>query len=86
MSASALYAVDMPELVTEDVSAYERMAIAMANNPEKLQILRRKLAHNRNTQPLFDTTLFTGYMETAYGAMWDRYRNGLPPASIEIEG
>ena len=84
MSASALVALDLPELVTTDLKSYQQLALDLARNPAKLKALRSKLAANRNVKPLFDTALFTKHIETAFGTMWERYASGLPPVSFEI--
>ena len=42
------------------------MAIALASNPEKLKQIRKKLAANRLTTPLFNTDLFAIHIETAF--------------------
>jgi protein O-GlcNAc transferase len=60
------------------------MAIELAAAPEKLAAIKRKLAANRLTTPLFDTRLFTEDIEAAYVAMFDRHRAGLAPDHIEI--
>jgi len=46
--------------------------------------IKRKLAENRLTKPLFDTEVFTRYIEAAYRAMYDRYQVGLPPDHIVV--
>ena len=53
-------------------------------HPEKLAAIKRKLAENRLTTPLFDTKLFTKHIEAAYTAMYERYQAGLPPDHIVI--
>ena len=37
---------------------YQRMAIDFATNPEKLTVVKRKLAENRLSTPLFSTRTF----------------------------
>jgi hypothetical protein len=44
-----------------------------------------KLARNRLSFPLFDTNRFRRHIETAYIAMWERYRSGAPPAAFSVE-
>jgi predicted O-linked N-acetylglucosamine transferase (SPINDLY family) len=46
--------------------------------------IRRKLAANRATTPLFDTALFARRIEAAYAAMHQRHQEGLAPANISI--
>ena len=53
-------------------------------DPEKLAAIKRKLASNRLTAPLFDTQLFTKHIEAAYAAMYERYQAELPPDHIYV--
>jgi predicted O-linked N-acetylglucosamine transferase (SPINDLY family) len=83
--ASVLNAIGLPELVTTTLEDYERLAIELATNPEKLTRIKRKLADNRLTTPLFDTKLFTKHIESAYTAMYERHQAGLAPDHINIQ-
>jgi len=85
VAASLLRAVGLPELITTTPQDYEKRAIELAKNPDELPAIRRKLAANRGTTPLFDTALFARRIEAAYAAMYQRYRAGLEPANIIVE-
>jgi protein O-GlcNAc transferase len=85
MAASMLHAVGLPELVAESLSHYEALALKVAADPAFSASLKQRLAHNRNTLPLFDTARFTRHIENAYVTMWQRSRRGLPPASFAVE-
>jgi predicted O-linked N-acetylglucosamine transferase (SPINDLY family) len=84
MAASLLRAVGMPELITGSPEAYEKLALELAADTPRLAALRRKLAVNRPTAPLFDTALFTRHIEAAYTAMWQRQQAGHSPEHIVI--
>ena len=84
VAASLLNAIRLPELITTTLEDYEQLAIDLATHPEKLAIIKRKLAENRLTTPLFDTKLFTKHIEAAYTAMYERHQAGLPPDHIVI--
>jgi predicted O-linked N-acetylglucosamine transferase (SPINDLY family) len=84
VAASLLNAIQLPELITTTLEDYERLAIELAVQPEKLTAVKDKLAGNRLTTSLFDTTLFTRHLETAYSVMYERYRAGLAPDHIRI--
>jgi predicted O-linked N-acetylglucosamine transferase (SPINDLY family) len=86
VAASLLNAIRLRELVVPTAQAYESLAIELASNPPALAYIRSKLAHQRCRAPLFDTKLFTKHIELAYRAMYDRYKAGLPPAPIDIQG
>jgi predicted O-linked N-acetylglucosamine transferase (SPINDLY family) len=85
VAASLLTAMGVPELVTSSVEAYEALAIELAGNPERRAAIKRKLAANRQTAPLFDTTRYTRHVEAAYVAMYERWQAGLPPADIAVQ-
>ena len=84
VAASLLDAVGLPELITTSLDAYERMAVDLATHREKLALIKRKLAANRPTMPLFDTKLFTKHIEAGYSAMHERYQAGLAPDHIYV--
>jgi protein O-GlcNAc transferase len=66
VAASLLKAIDLPELVTANASAYEALAFELAKNPPTLNATREKLARNRATAPLYDSAKFTREIEAAY--------------------
>jgi predicted O-linked N-acetylglucosamine transferase (SPINDLY family) len=84
MAASLLTAIDLPELITTTLEAYEQMAIDLATHPEKFAVIKRKLAENRLTTPLFNTKFFTKHIEAAYTAMYERHQAGLAPDHIVV--
>ena len=84
VATSLLNAIGLPELVTRTREEYETLAIELAIHPEKLALIKEKLARNRLTTPLFDTQLFTRHIESAYKAMYARYQAGLPPDHIHV--
>ncbi|WP_063817219.1 tetratricopeptide repeat protein [Bradyrhizobium sp. CCH5-F6] len=86
VGVSLLNAIRLPELVTETPEAYERLAIELAHDRQRLAALRAKLAVNRLRTPLYDTTEYTRQLETAYAAIMRRYRAGLPPDHIRLPG
>lgn len=82
--ASLLNGLQMPELVTATLQDYERLAIELASDPQKLASIKQKLSDNRLRTPLFDTELFTRHIEAAFGAMVERHRAGLAPDHIVV--
>ena len=83
-AASLLNAIGLPELITSTPQEYETAAIDLATDPAKLADIKRKLANNRLTTPLFDTQLFAKHIEAAYTAMYERYQADLPPDHIYV--
>jgi predicted O-linked N-acetylglucosamine transferase (SPINDLY family) len=84
VAASLLTAIGMPELIATDLGDYEAKAIALARDRTRLATLRQRLIVARETAPLFDTDRFRRNLEAAYVAMWERRRQGLPPAPIDV--
>ena len=84
VAASLLNAIGLPELITSTQSQYEALAIELANNPVKLKSIKNKLDTNRLLMPLFDTTLFSKHLESAYKRMFERYEADLMPDHIFI--
>jgi predicted O-linked N-acetylglucosamine transferase (SPINDLY family) len=83
-AASMLFAIGLPELVTETQTEYEALAIELATKPIKLKSIKDKLENNRLTTSLFDTALFTKHIEAAYIKMYEKYQANLPPDHIYI--
>jgi protein O-GlcNAc transferase len=84
VAASLLRAVGLPELVATSLEDYEALALKLAHDPSFLQAIRAKLAHNRDTYPLFDTARFTRHIEAAYVTMWERYQRGEEPQAFAV--
>jgi predicted O-linked N-acetylglucosamine transferase (SPINDLY family) len=82
MGASLATAVGLPELIAWDRPEYERLAIALAREPERLAQIRGKLAAGRASAALFDTPRLTGALETLYRRMYHRNRLGLLPEHL----
>jgi predicted O-linked N-acetylglucosamine transferase (SPINDLY family) len=85
VGASLLNAIGLPELIASTSQEYEALAIELANNPEKLAVIKEKLANNRLTTPLFDTQSFTRHLEAAYAGMFERYRANAPLDDIYVQ-
>jgi predicted O-linked N-acetylglucosamine transferase (SPINDLY family) len=86
VGASLLHAIRLPELITINLDAYEKTAIGLARDHQKLAMIKRRLADHRLTTPLFDTKLFVKGIEKAYVIMYERHRAGLPTDHIYVSG
>ncbi len=84
VAASLLHAMELPELVTYNHAAYQRLAISLGRHPERLAALKRKLRQNRLDAPLFDTRRFARNLEAAYRQVHQRSRDGLEPGDLTI--
>ena len=84
VATSVLKAVGLPELSVASSEQYEALALDLAAHPERLAALKDKLAHARTTAPLFDSDRYRRHLESAYGTMYRRWRNGQAPASFDV--
>jgi hypothetical protein len=84
VAASLLNAIGLPELITNTQEDYVALAIELATNSKKLADTKIKLINNRLTTPLFDSTLFTKNIESAYIKIYERHMSGLSPECIYI--
>ncbi|SNX27941.1 Predicted O-linked N-acetylglucosamine transferase, SPINDLY family [Polynucleobacter meluiroseus] len=84
VAASLLNAIDLTELIANDMGQYEAMAIDFALNSEKLRAIKEKLSRNRSSSALFNTQLFTKNIEAAYSEMYQRYLADLPVEHISV--
>lgn len=66
MAGALLTAAGLPELITENLAAYEEKAVALAQDAKACKALKQKLAQARESGPLFDTEKFTRNLEAAY--------------------
>jgi predicted O-linked N-acetylglucosamine transferase (SPINDLY family) len=85
MAATALRAIEMPELITRTPQAYQDLAIQLAQSPERLRQLKDKVQGNRLTTALFDPAGNTRHIESAYLEMYRRYLAGQEPEDFYIE-
>lgn len=84
IASSLVRAAGLPELVCDSLEGYEKLALALARDPARLRELRDRLGANRASHPLFDASSCVRHIESAFAAMVDRQRRGLPPGPIEI--
>lgn len=85
MAGSLLSSLGVEELITETEESYEALALALAEDPVRLETLRAKVCAQRETSPLFKTALFTRHLERGYEQAYERYFSGQVPAEIVVE-
>jgi predicted O-linked N-acetylglucosamine transferase (SPINDLY family) len=69
VAASLLCAIGLPELVTHSLEDYENLAVALAQDPQKIGWVKEKLIMHRRNLPLFDTFRYVHFLENAYKQM-----------------
>jgi len=82
IGGSLLHALNLPELVTDSLQAYEALILQLANDPARLQKIRQTLRCERDRAPLFDTSLYAQDVGGLYVKMQERHIKGLKPAHI----
>lgn len=85
VAGSLLTAIGLPDLVTLSTEDYEKMAVALAWDAERLARLRAVLQQNHDASSLFDLPAFTRDIEAAYVRMWETWRAGRKPAGFAVE-
>lgn len=84
VASSLLSAVDLGELITNSYDEYEKLALELANNHEKLSRIKHHLLDKRYSHALFDTRRFTNNIEEAYLQAWRQYANHKPTTHIYV--
>jgi protein O-GlcNAc transferase len=85
VAGSLLRTIGLPELVTSSFDEYEALAYSLATEPARLADLKKRLAHNRKTAPVFDIRRYTRHLEAAYEEMVAISRRGEKPRPIAVE-
>ncbi len=84
VAASALAAVGLQELVARNLDEYQQLGRELSRTPERLRVLRNRLAEQRGRSRLFDTKRHTRSLEAAYLSMHERAHRGESPMPFSI--
>ena len=57
-------------MITTSLADYEALALRLATHPKELAALRRRLAVNRASSPLFDMARYARDFEDAMHRIW----------------
>eukprot|EP00697_Spironema_sp_BW2_P001466 gnl/Spiro4/11968_TR6321_c0_g1_i1.p1 gnl/Spiro4/11968_TR6321_c0_g1~~gnl/Spiro4/11968_TR6321_c0_g1_i1.p1 ORF type:complete len:832 (+),score=280.79 gnl/Spiro4/11968_TR6321_c0_g1_i1:69-2498(+) len=77
VAASLLTAVGLPELIAPDLAAYEELAVSLALDTDRLAEIKKRLAENVHTMPLFKTQNWVREFETGLSMAYERWKNGI---------
>ncbi len=83
-AASVLKAAGLPDLIARGPSEYEALARSLAMDPGRYRTVRKRLAENRRTAPLFDGDRYVRHLEKGFRQMWEIHRSGAPPRPITV--
>ncbi len=84
MASSLLRSIGLPELITNNAEAYEKLAVELATNPNKLRSTKLKLKENRLQKALFTTEIFTRNFEKGLEMVYQNYVKGNNPTNIYV--
>ena len=74
VAGSLLRAIDLPELITDNLTDYQNLALKLANDRGLLADIRAKLAKNRTHSALFDSVRFCRGLEAVLTEVWQKGR------------
>ena len=77
-SSSLLSSVELNSLITHSIDDYEKLAIDLGNNPNKLKKLREKIV-NKSLLDLYNMNKYTKQIEDGYQKIYNRCQSNLPP-------
>ena len=84
VSASALYAASLPELVTDNWNKFIALATRLLRDTDARSALRDQLVAGRDTAPPFDTPRSVRALEFDFAELWRRHYSGEEPGPIDI--
>jgi Glycosyl transferase family 41 len=73
VGVSLLNAVGLPELVAQTPDEHVALAASLAQDPERLSVLRKGLRQRMAASPLTNAAAFTRKLEAAFRQMWTRW-------------
>jgi predicted O-linked N-acetylglucosamine transferase (SPINDLY family) len=85
VASSLLHAVQLDELVCHDVDGYRNTVLALAADAPRRAALRRHLAEQQRSSPLFDGAGFARDLEALLQRMWQQALRGAPPQHLAAQ-
>ena len=76
MAGSLLNAIGLPELVTENLADYEKLAVTLGRQPSRVKSIRRYLSEHGRSSPLFDLPQIVRDIETEFERLAFEARGG----------
>jgi predicted O-linked N-acetylglucosamine transferase (SPINDLY family) len=83
-AGSILRALEMPELIVNNLQDYEDLAVRIATEPDYYRTLRENISLKRISAPLFDSSRYTRHLDAAYQEMWNIHQAGEKPKPFAI--
>jgi len=86
VAASLLSSLGLEELIADDASQYEAIALRFAEDPEFRKQVKAKLEIAVQKSPVFDSKAYTKHLEEAFRQMWRRSCRGEQASPIVVGG
>ena len=84
VATSLLASMNLPELITENLIDYEKMALSISNNPDTLDKLKNKILENKINSNVFKPSVYTSNIEKGYKKVYQNYIEGLKPQTFKL--
>ncbi|WP_082355930.1 tetratricopeptide repeat protein [Novosphingobium sp. AAP83] len=85
VAASLLTNAGIPELIAKDLQSYEKIAIELALDSNRIKKIRGQLLDNNHVTSLFDPKIYAKNIEILYRKMHHFHLNELPPGHIYVQ-
>jgi protein O-GlcNAc transferase len=85
MGASLLNALQLSELVTNNLTDYEDMAIEIASNKDTYRKIKSKLNFSIESSNLFNPKFFAYHLEKAFSTVYEMHLKGISPNNIYLD-
>lgn len=85
MASSVLIGMDLPDLITESIEAYQQLAIDLGLNPVRHQALRDQVLAKRDASRLFNPVEFARHLEAGLTQAVARAQSGQKPTTFRVK-
>jgi predicted O-linked N-acetylglucosamine transferase (SPINDLY family) len=76
--------MNLPELITDNLKDYEKMALKISNDSDLLNKLKNKILENKIHSNVFKSEVYTNNIEKAYKRIYQNYINGSKVETIKL--
>jgi len=84
VGASLLKNLNVDELITYTLNDYEKLTLELAENKDKLNLIKNKIKINLETTTLFNAKLYTKNFETALKIAHEKFNSGFTTENIFV--
>ncbi len=84
VGTSLLTSMNLPELITDNLKDYEKMALKISNDSDLLNKLKNKILENKIHSNVFKSEVYTNNIEKAYKRIYQNYINGSKVETIKL--